>query len=131
MRQLIFSLVLIFTGINSVWAAEVEIARAIFTTGISEREPLDNEEQFTTDTQKVFFFTDLRNFEGKTVTHKWMFNGQEMASVPFNVGGPRWRVYSSKTMLPSWVGTWTVEVLAEDGITYGEFEFDYIELASE
>lgn len=124
MRQLFFTVFLTIFGLNVAWAADPSIARGIFTNGIENREPVDNLETFPVETQKVYFFTDLRSFEGQTVTHRWMFNGNEMASLNFNVKGPRWRVYSSKNMIPEWEGTWTVDVLNQNQELVQSFEFD-------
>ena len=56
-----------------------------------------------------------------------MYFGDVMAEVSFNVGGDRWRVWSSKTLVPEWRGDWNVivvdeagNVLHEDTLIYGE-----------
>ena len=92
-------------------AGKGKIARAIFTTDIQDREPVDDISSFSNGEQPVYFFTDLRDFTGETLTHRWEYNGQVMAEVAIEVGGPRWRAYSQKAMLPQWSGTWTVTVL--------------------
>jgi hypothetical protein len=79
----------------------------------------------------VFFFTELRDFEGMTVTHRWEWNGSVMAEVPFEVGGPRWRVYSQKSLQPGWVGTWTVTVLGPTGGVLETRSFEYQSAAEE
>jgi hypothetical protein len=43
----------------------------------------------------------------------------------FEVGGDRWRVWTSKTLLPDWTGTWTVKVLNEDGSVLERKTFEY------
>ena len=62
---------------------------------------------------------------GETVTHRWEYNGQVMAEVDFQIGGPRWRVYSSKTMMHDWVGDWKVSVVDEDGSPLSVNTFSY------
>jgi hypothetical protein len=49
--------------------------------------------------------------EGRTLRHRWEFDGQVMAEVPIHVSAPRWRAYSSKRLLPGQTGTWTVSVV--------------------
>ena len=51
------------------------------------------------------------------------------ADVPFDIGGPRWRVYSSKKLLSGWVGEWTVAVVDEAGKTLREASFAYVSSA--
>lgn len=95
-------------------AALADVARSHFTRGITDREPVDH---LTTasNINPLYFFTELVDLAGTEVTHRWRFEGQIMADVTFQVEGPRWRVYSSKEMLPEWNGLWTVEVLGPDG----------------
>ena len=64
----------------------------------------------------MFYFTELKGFEDQVVMHRWSFNGNVMAEVSFNVGGPRWRVYSSKRFQPEWDGDWIVEVVDQAGV---------------
>ena len=52
---------------------------------------------------------------GRTVYHVWEREGTELARVAFVVHGPRWRVYSTKNLEPSWTGEWTVRVEDESG----------------
>jgi hypothetical protein len=94
---------------------EWKVARAQFTTGIVDREPVDRIVVATPLIRKVYFFTDLRNLEGRTVTHRWRYKGQVVMQVPFEVRGPRWRVNSMKEIEPEQVGEWSVTVYDESG----------------
>lgn len=105
--------------------AQGSVARAVFTTGIKDREPVDKLTTVSTDTDKVYFFTDLRNLSGHMIRHRWEYNGKTMATVEFGVGGPRWRVWSSKRLLPQWTGKWTVSVVDENGKVLGQASFEY------
>lgn len=96
-------------------ASKGAVARGIFTSDVQNHEPVDQLTNATTDTGTVLFFTELKDFQGETVTHRWEYNGESMAEVKFQVGGPRWRVWSSKNMMPEWVGTWTVSVVNGSG----------------
>jgi len=112
---------------ESVTSQAGRVARAIFTTAIIDREPVDTLEILSTDINRVFFFTDLRGLDGQIVTHRWEFDGQIMAEITFRVGsGARWRVYSSKNLLPEWTGTWTVAVNNASGETLHDSTFEYI-----
>lgn len=101
------------------------VARAQFTSGIADREPVDRLEQIDADSAQVTFFTELRDLQGRTVTHRWVHGGETLAEVSFDVGGPRWRVWSSKTLLPDWQGEWSVEVVDEDGSLLGSWDIVY------
>ena len=100
-------------GVQGVAAGEV--ARAQFTTGVTDREPVDAVTRVDAAARTVYFFTELRDLQGRHVVHRWEHDGEPMAVVGFDVGGPRWRVWSSKQMLPEWQGLWRVQVLTDDG----------------
>lgn len=106
-------------------AANEPVARAVFTTAIQDREPVNAITSLPTDQDRVYFFTDLRGMGGQKVTHRWLYQGKTMGEVSFPVGGPRWRVWSSKTLLPQWAGEWRVEVLDGAGNKLDEAAFTY------
>jgi hypothetical protein len=95
--------------------AGAQVARAIFARAIVDREPQDPMSSFDADADKIFFFTELVGLEGQTVRHRWELAGQVVSEVEFKVGAPRWRVYSSKRLVPGQAGTWTVSVVDETG----------------
>lgn len=90
---------------------EGSVSRAVFTSGIVNREPVDQLVVVDSAIDEVYFFTELKFLTGRTVVHRWEYNGSVVAEVPFNVGGPRWRVYSKKSLLPHQAGQWTVVVV--------------------
>lgn len=113
---------------NSVMPS-AKLARAQFTNGIQHREPIDRIETSVVGegqgAKRLFYFTELRDLKDETVTHRWEHEGKVMAEVRFNVGGDRWRVYSSKTITPTMKGKWRVvvtdaqgQVLSADSIVY-------------
>jgi hypothetical protein len=105
-------------------AADV-VARAQFTTGIEDREPVDQVGRIGTDHQRLYFFTEIRDFEGEKIVHRWVYRGETEAAVDIPIGGPRWRVWSSKAFVPEWTGEWTVEVVDGEGNSYGSWSFRY------
>lgn len=106
------------------------VTRATFTTAVAEREPVGSIDKLTADTDKVYYFTELRGMAGQTVTHRWEYNGKVMAEVPFTVSGPRWRVYSSKNLQEGWTGEWKVSVIGQAGSTLAVNTFTYEKAAA-
>ena len=96
------------------------VVRSIFTTAIQDREPIDKLSNSASDTEQVFYFTELRDMSGQTATHRWEHEGKVMAEVQFDVRGPRWRVWSSKSFIPSTAGDWKVSVVNGAGETISE-----------
>ena len=108
-----------------VQTQEARVALAQFTTAIENREPIDHVTFVANDVEKVFFYTDLRDLEGQTISHRWLYNGTVMAHVPFEVRGPRWRVWSSKKLIPDLIGDWTVEIVTAEGEVIAAETFTY------
>ncbi|HLQ26755.1 MAG TPA: DUF2914 domain-containing protein [Acidiferrobacterales bacterium] len=105
------------------------VARAVFTTAMADREPVDNISSLGNNATKVYFFTELKDMAGQPVTHRWEFNGKVMSEVKFDVGAARWRVYSSKTLDPLWLGEWKVSVVDAAGSTLRANTFTYTQAA--
>lgn len=97
---------------NLIWAGSVD--RAQFTSDIQDREPVDHIETLSTDTNQIKYFTELKDLQGHTVTHQWVYNDEVMFEKSFEVGGARWRVWTSKSLQPGWSGLWIVNTLDED-----------------
>ena len=117
--------VLLLAAASAAQAAEV--ARAQFTTAVEGREPMDRIETLDSSHGRVYFFSEIRGGQGQTITHRWLYQGRTMAEVSFEIGGPRWRVWSSKTLIPAWIGTWTVQVVDDEGRILAERRFEYVE----
>lgn len=102
------------------------LARAAVTTAVVNREPRDALTSIANDKDRLYYFTELKDMAGQAVTHRWEHNGKVMSEVKFDVGASRWRIYSSKTLDPSWTGNWKVSVIDANGVTIGENTFSYI-----
>ena len=101
------------------------VKRAIFTTGIKDREPTNNIQKLPNNNQKIYYFTEIRSMQGQSVKHRWVYKGKIMAEVEFKVKGPRWRVYSSKRLESGWLGNWTVMTVDRNGTVLSKKSFSY------
>ncbi len=129
MKKLYALLTLLMVTLSPLQSANAgEVSRAQFTSAIEQREPIDEIKILSNNINRVYFFSELRNLQGQTISHRWQFAGKVMAEISFNVGGPRWRVNSSKALLPGWIGDWSVAVVDEDGNVLLEQSFQYIEI---
>ncbi len=102
-------------GIEESPVPDAYVARAVFTTAVINREPVDQVVSLDENATEVSFFTDLRNLQGRTVIHRWEFEGEVVSEVDIQVKGPRWRAYSIKRLNPGEEGKWTVFVMDESG----------------
>lgn len=90
---------------------ELEVA-----SGISERMPTGMAASFGADVGKVFAWCRVTGAADTTsIRHMYYYNGEEMATVDLPVKSPSWRTWSSKDILPQWVGDWEVKVFNASG----------------
>lgn len=101
------------------------VVRSAFTTEIAEREPTQDLQKLTNNNGQVMFFTELRDMNGQTAVHRWEYEGKVVAEVAFNVKGPRWRVWSSKSLAPQMIGDWKVSVINGAGEVISEKNLAY------
>lgn len=101
------------------------VVRSAFTREIDEREPMENLQNLSNENTQVKFFTELRDMSGQTAIHRWQYEGKVVAEIEFNVKGPRWRVWSSKSFVPQWTGDWKVSVVNGAGETISEKNLSY------
>lgn len=97
---------------------ESRIGRARLTSNVVNREPVDelgSTVSVSSGDRFVYFFTEIRGMTGRSVTHRWTYGGNVAASVPFQIGSDRWRVYSRKSIQAGQSGPWTVVAVGSDG----------------
>ena len=119
---------LLFAGILALapGAFAGGVSRAMFTIGVDNREPVIMVDSIDSGSYtSISFFTELKDLTGHTITHQWTFNDEVMFEKTFEVKGPRWRVWTSKTLIPSWTGAWTVNVLDDDRSVLESKSFQY------
>ena len=103
-----------------------QVTRAMFTIGVQDREPVLSVDSINSGAyNSISFFTELNEMSGHNVTHQWTFNDEVMFEKTFEVKGPRWRVWTSKTLIPDWTGSWTVNVLDDNRAVLQTRSFEY------
>jgi hypothetical protein len=92
------------------------VKRFLLAKSVSNREPKGelNEISFTADgSAAVWVYSELIDRKGSRLKYVWLHGGKRIVTVPVNVGGNRWRSYSSKVINQSMRGAWRVEL--QDG----------------
>ena len=126
MQSLFKSLVVCATLLFATYVHAGEVSRALFATGIDNREPVATVDSLDSSTPRsVTFFTELNDLSGHTVTHQWLHKDKVMFEKSFEVKAQRWRVWTSKTLIPNWSGTWTVNVLDAEQTLLASKSFEY------
>lgn len=101
-----------------VWSASrvmaLEVADAVMTTAIVNREPVDSVGVFPLQSERLYCFTRMTGADQPTfVYHLWYRGGQLMSRVELPVNSPSWRTWSAKDFLQEDPGDWRVEI--QDG----------------
>jgi hypothetical protein len=109
--------------VSSAFAGSVD--RGQFTTDVVDREPVDRVEVLESGAAQIKYFTELADLQGQTITHQWVYDDQVMFEKSFDVGGPRWRVWTSKTLQPGWTGIWYVHTVDGAGEKLMTQSFEY------
>lgn len=126
MRLTLKSLLLCALLMSSTQLLAGEVSRAMFTTAIEDREPVLMVESVDSSAYTtISFFTEFNDLSGHNITHQWIHNDKVMFEKTFEVKGARWRVWTSKTLIPSWTGSWTVNVLDDDRSVLTSKSFEY------
>lgn len=102
----------------------VYVSRAMFTTRISNSEPVSDLSDIETEFSQVFFFTELMRCDDCELTHKWYYNGKFQFEIESYSKWPHYKYWSSVQLKPSFVGTWTVKMYVE-GELFVERSFNY------
>ncbi len=124
-KKLLFLLVIIMLNASFVGASTLHIADGAITTAIDNQMPVDRVNSFIADFGKLYCFTRIVGAEEDTeITHVWYYQENEMARVTLSIGSGDWRTYSSKRLLPQWVGSWQVVVLDGAGDRIGMIPFE-------
>jgi hypothetical protein len=123
----LYGLILALALFTAGTATAGEISRALFTTGIDDHEPTAMVYSIDSNSSNsISFFTEVNNMSGKTVTHQWTHQDKVMFEKTFEVKAARWRVWTSKTLIPSWTGIWTVNVLDNERMLLTSKTFEYL-----
>lgn len=93
------------------------IQEAVICESVEDRAPTGIGEAFPATVEKLYCFTQLKDIPSEgTIYHIWYHGDSEVARVELAISPPQWRTYSSKIILPSWKGSWRVEVVYEDHV---------------
>lgn len=106
-------------------ASKGSVQKDQFTSGVENHEPKDNLDSLTNDQTRIFFYAVLVNLQGQEVTFRWSYNDVTQAEVKQTPSSMRYRTNTSKTLDPSKLGTWKVEVVDASGNVLTSKTFEY------
>ncbi|HEX4299643.1 MAG TPA: DUF2914 domain-containing protein [Gammaproteobacteria bacterium] len=106
-------------------ASNGSVQKAQFTSAVENHEPKDNLDTLSNDQTRIFFYAVLVNLQGQEVTFRWSYNDVTQAEVKQTPTSGRYRTNTSKTLDPSKLGTWKVEVVDASGTVLTSKTFEY------
>jgi len=99
------------------------IVRAVFTSAVDAREPVDQLEAVADDATTLVFFTELAGLADRRVSHQWEGGERPPFAVDFEIGADHWRVWSQRTITATDPGPWVVSVQV-DGEALAQFTLE-------
>ena len=103
------------------------VQRFIIAPRVINNEPVGtiSDIKFEKNIAGIFAFTEVTDLKDTSLYYYWRLNGEEVTKVRVDVGGKRWRTYSSKVIQPHMRGEWTVEMQNKNGETLAISRFTY------
>ena len=91
------------------------VQKAVICERVENRVPRGLRQTYPSSVGTLCCFTKLTDIPSEgTIYHIWYHGNKQMAKVELSISPPQWRTYSSKIILPSWKGSWRVEVVYGD-----------------
>ena len=107
-----------------------KIIRALLTTGLNNKEPIDNIRlpiKVSNDKASgIYYYTEIIDMKGQALYHHWFRNDKLVYKRKINILGNRWRAATSKLIPYSKAGDWTVRLVNMQGVILNEIKFEVI-----
>lgn len=117
-------------AIEPVPTLGVNVARALLTTRVDKKEPIDNVTSVVVNKTKasgVYYYTEIIDMNGQTLYHYWIREGKLIYKRKINILGDRWRAATSKLISYSKMGAWAVRLVNMEGDILNEIKFEVVE----
>ncbi len=106
------------------------LVRTLLTTELDNKEPVDEISTLWVNkdhASRVFYFTEIIDMKGQVLYHRWLRNNKLIYLKEINIIGKRWRAATSKLIVYSQAGDWTVRLEDAEGVVLNEINFNVIE----
>jgi hypothetical protein len=119
-----YFLMMLFFGAVSIGPVQAQdkaapvlmIEDAVIASGVENLTVVGPGASFDAGVGRLFCFTKITtNHPPAVIKHLWFYGDKMVMEVSLPIKSENWRTYSAKTILPSAVGDWKVDVTSEDG----------------
>jgi len=107
-----------------------QVNRAFFTTKLKKNEPVNEVLILENTIQDLYFFSDVKNMQGKTLLHVWEYQGKRILSKKFKITKNRQRLISKIKLQSAKTGEWMVIIEDEQGLPVKAVVFKYVKKGS-
>ncbi|MGM0541519.1 MAG: DUF2914 domain-containing protein [Pseudomonadota bacterium] len=98
--------------LRAIINSDIKITNAVLTSEIIKQRPGTEFNQAVPKyIRELNFFTQIKQANNQTISHRWLFNNQVLATTPLQIKSENYHTWSSKKMSSAWQGTWHIEVL--------------------
>ncbi len=112
MRGIYLFPVLLLLVFSYSFASKIKVEQFVCSENVVNRTPVNISKTFSTELDKVYCFTKVKTDKAPTyIYHVWYKNGKKIAEIKINIKYQSYRTWSYKTIFPSDVGDWKVELL--------------------
>ncbi len=91
-------------------ASSADVSRAHFTSGVVNKEPVNNITKLESSYTSIFFYSDIRDCVGCKIAHEWWYEDEKIHTQRTTAKYKRWRWWSKITPRGR-VGEWRVKVI--------------------
>lgn len=124
-RYLMLCCTLLMLALPAGEAFAINVADAVITTAVVDREPVDNVKVFPVKNGNLYCFTRITGAsEPVVVYHAWFRGRQLMSRVGLPVESTDWRTWSTMDFRDDWSGGWRVEIQDAAGNVLQEVSFE-------
>ena len=124
LRYLLVMIAVLATLLSAGQTLALEVAEAVITTAVVDREPVDDVGVFPIQNGQLYCFSRITGAtEATFVYHLWYRGERLMSRAELPVNSPDWRTWSAKKFLGDEPGQWRIEIQDASGKTLKQVDF--------
>lgn len=119
---------IVVLGPFAVSGGDQPVAQAIITTGVTNASPeTDHLTVIDHGVGSITFYTEIIGLRGQTVSHRWLYNNHEIASISLHIAANRSLNWTQTTIHPDQLGTWTAQLITANGTVLTSQNFEVVQ----
>lgn len=109
---------------------EFDVPRAFFTSKLIKGEPVNEVLILENDIKNLYFFSEVKNLQGKVVFHRWEYRGKKVFEKKFKILTESEYLISRHKLDPTKTGEWMVVMTDDRGWPIKAAMFKYVKKGS-